>query len=529
MAERITVLVKRTQYGESAAGIADVNGRRWWTLVVICLVVFILTLDNTILNVALPTLAREFGASASTQKWFVEAYVLVFAGLLLTGGALSDRFGLRRMLAIGLAIFGAASLLASFASSATLLLAGRALMGVGGALLYPGTLAVIKHTFPAHERPRAIAFWGATAGVGAAAGPVIGGWLLETFWWGAVFLVNLPVVLLVAGAGWWLLPRDKPNRSVPLDLVGTALSVAGVGGLVFAIIEAPIWGWASAAFWGLLLSAGLLLALFVWWELRTTHPLLDVRLFGNPRFSAASQAVILTYFAIAGTSFALPQYLQFVLGYGPLEAGIRTVPLALAALVSGFVAAMLIARFGTKWVIVGGLAIAASGFLLLSTLSATSGYSVLLLAQVLLGIGAMTAGTAATDSVLGAVPRDKAGSAAAVNETGIELGNALGIAGLGTVLTASYTSAMRTATDLPADLRDTAAESISTAMRLAETQGGAVGEVLAQQARAAFAGAMDQTALIGALIIGIGLLVAVFVLPAHAPTSGAAAEGAATS
>jgi EmrB/QacA subfamily drug resistance transporter len=507
----------------------DAYPQRWWILLVIALPIFVIALDNTILNVALPTLAQVFNASASEQKWMIEAYILVFAGLLLTGGTLSDRYGARPLLLIGLAIFGAASLAAAFASSTLMLILSRAVMGLGGALLYPGTLAIIKQIFPADERPRAVAIWTATASIGAAAGPVIGGLLLELFWWGAIFLVNLPVALLTAVAGWRMIPDTQARREVAIDWAGTLLSIGGVGALVFGIIESPSWGWSSPTTLLTLLSAVLLLAGFVWWQLRAPAPMLDVQLFRNPRFSAASQAIIATYFSIAGAAFALAQYLQFVRGYGPFEAGLRTAPLALAVLVAALVAAPLIARLGSTWVLVGGLGTVVMGFLTLSQTSADSTYTAIMVAQILLGLGAGVTATAAFDSVLSAVPAAQAGSASAVNETGIELGNALGIAGLGTMLTASYTRSLLAAEGLPEQARAAAAESISAAVRMAEELGGPDGAALLEQARVAFSTAMDETALFGAAVVALSGLVAFVALPRRARPAASAEHHSITS
>jgi len=515
--------------------------RRWLILGAIVLTVFVLALDNTILNVALPTLATELDASASDLKWFVEAYVLVFAGLLLTGGALADRYGHRRLLLLGLGVFGAASLVSALADSASGLIAGRALMGVGGAMLFPATLAIIKHVFPDHERPRAVGLWIATAGVGAAAGPLLGGWLVEHVAWGAIFLINLPVVAITGVAAWILIPVNLPRRITPPDLVGTILSIAGITALVFAIIEAPERGWTSAAFLMTLSSAVALIAAFAVWELRIAHPMVDFRLFRNPSFSIASGSTVLNYFAIAGTSFALAQYLQFVQGYGPFDAGVRTLPLAIAVLATGVAGPSIIGPVGPKPVVVAGLALAAAGFTLLSTAGADAAYETIAASLSLLGVGVGFSGTAASDLVLASVPKDRAGAASAVNETAIELGNAFGVAVLGTVLTAEYTRGLNAAADVPPAARATASESITAAVRLAAELGGPEGAMVLAQARESFAAAMDTTALIGAVIVAVGALLAAAFLPGrrastppaapssqrfHAPSATATAESA---
>src|SRR4051794_5006319 len=298
--------------------------RRWAALAVLCLSLVTISLDNTILNVALPTLERELHAGASQLQWIVDAYMLVFAGLLLTAGALGDRFGRRRALTFGLATFGIGSLLAALAPGAGELIAARALMGVGGAFIMPSTLSILTVIFPPAERGKAIGIWAGVAGIGIAIGPVAGGWLLEHFDWGAVFLVNLPVVVTALVAGRFLLPESSDPAAPALDPRGFALSTVGLISLVWAIIEAPSRGWTDAGILGAFGLAVVTLAAFVAWELRAPSPMLDVRLFRNPRFSASSVAISLAFFALFGVIFFLTQYMQGVLGYDALEAGIRT-------------------------------------------------------------------------------------------------------------------------------------------------------------------------------------------------------------
>jgi EmrB/QacA subfamily drug resistance transporter len=488
---------------------AEGHPRRWLILVVVGLIVFILSADNTILNVAVPTLGRELEASASTVKWFIEAYVLAFCGLMLTGGALADRFGVRVMVPLGLAIFGSFTLVAGTADSSATLIVGRAGMGVGAAMMFPATLSVLKQIFSDLERPRAIAFWSAAAVFGALLGPLLGGWMLAHFQWGVLFLYKLPIVLVTGVLSLVLIPR-LPTRAVALDLVGSLLSVAGVTGLVLAIIEGPKWGLASLEFWVVAVGAVALIAAFIAWERRIAHPMLDVRLFMNPAFSAASLSVVLAYFSIAGLSFSLTQYLQYVKAYTPLEAALRTLPMALAALAGNALGAPIIARFGTRWTIVIGLGASALSFLLFATVGPSSGDALIVIAGALLGLGAGMSGTAAFTSVLQSVPADKAGSASAVNETGIEFGNALGLAVLGTVLSTGYT---RLLLEGPVEISAKDADNVVATLSLAERTGGADGAALAASARAAFSASMDTTALIGAVVVMVGALVAWRFLP----------------
>ena len=483
--------------------------RRWWILVVVALIVFILTADNTILNIAIPTLGQALKADASTVKWFIEAYVLVFCGLMLTGGSLADRFGVRVMIPVGLAIYGVFTVVAGMTGDRGLLIVGRAGMGLGAAMMFPATLSVLKQIFSDAERPRAIAFWSGAAILGAMFGPLLGGWMIEHFPWNALFLYKIPIVLIAGVLGWILIPR-LPTRVVPLDLLGSLLSVAGVTSLVFAIIEGPKLGLASLEFWLLILTAVGLIAAFIVWERRVAHPMLDVTLFKNPAFSAASLSVVLGYFAISGLAFSLPQYLQYVSGYTPLQAALRTLPFAVAALVGNVIGEPVIAWIGTRWTIVAGLLITAASFLLFATVSSSTGDLTIIVAGSLLGFGAGLSGTASFTSVLQSVSADKAGSASAVNETGIEFGNALGLAVLGTVLSSGFT---RILLESPLKVSAKVADNIVVTLGEAQRLGGADGQALKLAAQTAFSGSMDNMAVIGTVVVVSGALIAWIFLP----------------
>jgi EmrB/QacA subfamily drug resistance transporter len=482
---------------------------RWWILVVVALIVFILTADNTILNIAIPTLGQALKASASTVKWFIEAYVLVFCGLMLTGGSLADRFGVRVMIPVGLTIYGVSTVVAGLAGDSNLLIVGRAGMGIGAAMMFPATLSVLKQIFSDAERPRAIAFWSGAAILGALFGPLLGGWMIEHFPWNALFLYKIPIVLITGILGWVLIPR-LPTRAVPLDLLGSLLSVAGVTGLVFAIIEGPKWGLLSLEFWLMTLAAVGLIVAFVVWERRVAHPMLDVTLFKNPAFSAASLSVVLGYFAISGLAFSLPQYLQYISGYTPLQAALRTLPLAVAALVGNVLGEPVIAWLGTRWTIIAGLLITAVSFVLFATVGPGTGDLLIIVAGSLLGFGAGISGTASFTSVLQSVSSDKAGSASAVNETGIELGNALGLAVLGTVLSSGFT---RILLGSPLNVSARVADNIVATLEEVQRIGGVDGTALKLAAQTAFSGSMDNMSLIGAIVVVGGALIAWKFLP----------------
>ena len=306
-----------------------VHARRWKTLAVLALSLVIIGLDNTILNVALPTLQKEFDASSSTLQWMVDSYLLVFAGLLLVFGTLGDRFGRKLALQAGVTVFGLASLGALIADTANEVILIRALMGVGAALIMPATLSIIANVFPPEERGKAIGIWAALAAIGIGLGPLAGGLLIEWFDWSAVFLVNVPVALVAVLLGLWLVPESRDPKPGSFDVAGAALSTAGFSVLVYAVIEAPERGWSSGLILGLLAGAIALLAAFVWWERRAAQPMLDLGFFRNARFSVGTLAVSVAFFSLLGGIFALTQYLQFAHGYSAIEAGAVMTPLAL--------------------------------------------------------------------------------------------------------------------------------------------------------------------------------------------------------
>ncbi|WP_433331569.1 MFS transporter [Spirillospora sp. CA-294931] len=420
--------------------------RRWGILAVLCLSLFVVVVDNTILHVAVPSLLTELDASTSDVQWAIDAYSLVFAGLLLTAGSLGDRYGRRRAMILGFGVFGAASLLAAFAADPGQLIAARALMGVGGAFLMPGTLSIMAQVFAPEERTKAFAIWGTTSVVGVAAGPTLGGFLLEHFWWGSVFLVNVPVTLAALAGLILLVPESRGPRRRP-DVLGAILSTLGVSALVWAVISGPGHGWTGIRTIGGLLVAAAALAAFAWWQHAGRDPMLDLRLLTRPEFTGAAVMIALFSFAMAGTLFALTQLLQFVLGYGPLKAGLALLPLAGAAALGNGTGAALDARLGSRNALVIGFLTVAAGFALIGfTLDPGDGYGSIVTGLVVLGFGAGLGSPPAYGTLMNAVPSEEAGVASAVNDAGQELGNAFGVAVLGSVISAAY------ARNLPADL-----------------------------------------------------------------------------
>ncbi|MFD7503807.1 MFS transporter [Streptomyces sp. NPDC059850] len=413
--------------------------QRWLILAVICLAQLTVLLDNTILNVAVPSLSREMDATTADIQWMINAYSLVQSGLLLSAGSAADRYGRKKMLIAGLALFGVGSLIASVAQDAGQLIAARAGMGIGGALLMTTTLAVVVQIFDDAERTKAIGVWGAVSSLGFAAGPLIGGSLLEHFWWGSIFLINLPVALLGIVAVVWLVPESKNPTGDRPDLLGALLSTVGMTGVVFAIISGPEHGWTStrvllSAFVGVAVLAG-----FALWERHIPYPMLDMHFFRNRSFVGAITGGILVAFGMGGSLFLLTQHLQFVLGYDALDAGLRTAPLALVIVALNLtgVGARLLPKLGTPLTIVTGMGMLALGLALIAVLG-VDGYGGMLLGLVVMGSGIAFAMPAMANAVMSAIPPEKAGVGAGVNGTLTECGNGLGVAVLGAVLNSRF-------------------------------------------------------------------------------------------
>ena len=497
--------------------------RRWWTLAVLCLSLVVIGVDNTILNVALPTLVKDLQASTSQLQWIVDGYTLVFAGLLLTAGSLGDRFGRKGALSIGLVIFGSGSVLSAMAGSPAQLILTRCVMGIGAALIMPATLSIVTNVFtvPA-ERARAIAIWAGFSAMGIAIGPLAGGYLLEHFYWGSVFLVNVPIVLAALVSGWYLVPNSKDPSAPRLDPVGAVLSIVGLTALVWSIIEAPSKGWGSTPVVAGLALAAVVLGGFAAWERHSDHPMLNVEFFKNPRFTAASQAVTLVFFALFGSLFVVTQYLQTVLGYSALAAGVRIIPFAVVMMVLAPQSAKVAERVGTKLVVFGGLLAVAAGLLVLLSATAHSGYGPVFVSFVVMATGMAFTMAPATESIMGSLPRDKAGVGSAVNDTTRQVGGALGVAIIGSVFSSVYASHIGTdvaALHLPAPASSAANSSVGGALEVAARIGGPTGQSLADGAREAFVAGMHHGVVVGALVAIVGAFVALAFLPARAPES----------
>ncbi len=470
--------------------------QRWLILGVICLAQLTVLLDNTVLNVAIPSLTRELGAATSDIQWMINAYSLVQSGLLLTAGSAADRYGLKKMLVAGLVLFGVGSLVAGLADSTAQLIAARAGMGVGGALLMTTTLAVAMQIFAPEEQPKAIGIWAAVNSLGFATGPLIGGFMLNHFWWGAIFLINLPVAALGLVAVVALVPESKNPQGDRPDLLGALLSTIGMASLVFAIISGPEHGWTSGRVLVTATVAVVVLAAFGYWESRIPYPMLDMHFFRNRRFTGAVAGAVLITFGMGGSLFLLTQHMQFVLGYGPLEAGLRTAPLALVIVALNFtgVSAKWSTRLGTPVSIGLGMTVMAAGLVSIATVS-SGGYAGTLLGLLLIGAGTAIASPAMAHAIMSAIPPEKAGVGAGINGTVAEFGQGLGVAVLGAVLNSRFAALIPVAaSSLPAALAS--AGSAEEKARITD----------------AFASGLESSQLVGAVAVLLGGVVAAALL-----------------
>jgi EmrB/QacA subfamily drug resistance transporter len=495
-----------------------IHSRRWATLGVLCLSLLVVVVDGSIVNVAMPTLVRSLHASTTSLQWVADAYTLAMAGLLLSLGSLGDRIGRQRTLAGGLAVFGVGSVLAGMSATAAELIASRVIMGVGAAAIMPATLSILTNVFTdAGERAKAIAIWSAVTGLGVAIGPTLGGWLLEHFGWGSIFFVNIPIVVVALVAGRVLVPASRDEHPKALDPVGALLSLVGVVALVYAVIEAPVNGWLSPATLAVATAGLAILAVWVRYELRSSHPMVDLRIFRNARFSAASFAVTMIFLALFGWLFLFTQQLQFVLGYDTLAAGIRALPFALAVGVTAQPAVKLAARFGNRIVVAVGLALMAGGLAIMATSTVHTTFMPLLVASVVIAAGMGLAMAPATDSIMGALPREQAGVGSAVNDTTRSLGGALGVAVIGSVASSTFAGRMHPLlTHVPAQYAAQAKASLGAALAVAQHAPAGAGRALSAAARQAFITGSDHALLVAVAAVALGALVAAVYLPSRA-------------
>ena len=493
--------------------------RAWAVLAVLTLAVTLLAIDSTVLALAIPSLSADLGPTASQLLWIGDIYSFTLAGLLVTMGNVADRIGRRRLLLIGTLGFGTASIMAAFAPSAGALIAARALLGIGGATIMPSTLSLIRNIFPdARHRTTAIAIWSAGSSGGTALGPLVGGVLLEHFWWGSVFLINVPVMAAVIIAGLWLLPESRNDQSGPIDLVSAMQSVLAIVPIVYAVKSFAHDGLTVIA--TVTLLAGLIAGrLFVRRQRTLATPLIDVELFKRPAFTWAIIATVLAIFSLAGLLYFFSQYLQLVRGYSTLRAGLTEMPTSLASIGVAVVVAAVVRRLGNGRALGSGLLVAAVGLVVVALGESYGGIMVIGVGLLIIGIGTGLAFTVSTDAVLGSVPADRAGAASAISETGFELGVALGIAVLGTIQDVGYRLLLGSApSGLPGRVADAAEQSLATLAGVIDPSDPGQAELM-DQAREAFTLAMQTTAVIAAVILlGAGVMAARHV-PATSETS----------
>ncbi|MGP4009694.1 DHA2 family efflux MFS transporter permease subunit [Streptomyces sp. 4N124] len=528
--------------------------RRWWALLVLCLSLLMIVMANTALTVAAPSMTQDLGLTSTDLQWVIDGYTVPYAALMLLFAAIGDKYSRRGALVLGLVLFGGGAIGGSLVDGAAGVIAARAVMGVGAALIMPATLSLLAATFPRVERTKAITLWAGTAGIGIAAGPLIAGMLLESFSWQSTFLINVPVIALAIVGTFALVPPSKATHAPRIDYVGGLLSVVWIAALVFTLIEAPH-GWDAKALTGTVVTVVGLVA-FVLWELHHPHPLLDPRRFANRAFTGANIAVVLFLLAVFGAFYYLTQHLQFVLRYDALETGIRMLPLAGAVFAGSALTGYLTPRIGMKATIVAGMLGGTTSLALLTQVDKSSSYGDFVAPLVALGLAIGLALSPCTDAIMGAFPEEELGVGSAVNDTSQELGGAIGIAIIGSLLSTSYSSNLSDATagsKLPADALSQAQDSVAAGYGVAEGIGDQARQLTEQAARAtdpqqaaqlheqagqltngahqmadavgsSFADAVAHTSLVGAAILGVGAVTVAFLLPGKGRAAGTAAE-----
>ncbi|WP_107069592.1 MULTISPECIES: MFS transporter [unclassified Streptomyces] len=491
-------------------GAVSGGANRWVVLAVLCVSLVLVALDATILHVAVPSVTEDLRPGPIELLWIVDAYPLVCASLLILFGTLGDRVGRRRVLLLGYGLFGAASATAALADSAQVLILARALLGIGGAMIMPATLSILRQVFPdRRERALAIGIWTAVAAIGAASGPVLGGFLIEHFWWGSVFLINIPLMALILPLGRWLLPESRGSADGPWDVLGALMAAAGVLGSVLGIkrIGAERHLLDAGALVPLLLGAALLV-LFVRRQKRRDHPLIDMRMFSRAAFSTSVACIVLAMLALVGLELIAVQYLQLVLHLSPLETGLRLLPLTFAAMAAGATGSYTLARVGPRTMVSLGFVLTALAVLLLTLMGQQDRPVLLTAGFVLLGFGLQTTLFAAYESMLSEAPAETAGGAASIGETSYQLGAGIGIALLGSVMNAAYRPGLVSVPGVSAADSAGAANSLGEAYQIAAGLGGPAGESLYAAARHAFVHGLHVTLLVSAGLLFAGAVMA---------------------
>ncbi|MGA5452723.1 MFS transporter [Streptomyces umbrinus] len=485
--------------------------RRWQILAILCLSLVLIGLDTLILNLALPSIQKDLDASSSQLQWTVDSYALAFGGLLLMAGGLSDRFGRKKLLAIGLAAFAVTSLGAAFASSPEMLITFRATMGISAALMMPATLAIIKDVFPPEEQGKAIGIWSGAAAVGVPLGPVVSGLLLEHFWWGSMFLINVPLAAIALIGGFKLIPESKAEGHPGLDLVGALLSVAGLVAIVYGLVEAPHNGWGDIVTLGSLFAGVALMVGFILWEKRTEHPMLEVGLFLNARYGGGTLAIACTSFGLYSGLYLLTQYLQSVLELDPLGAGLRMLAIG-TMMVGAPLSPKLVERTGLRATVVIGLVLCAAGLGVLAGLQVDDEAQALW-GLAVFGLGMGIALPAAVDAILAVSAARQAGAGSAVADVGMQVGGALGIAVSGSVIATLYRNDLPQAAQVPGEAGEAVRESLAGATAVAQQMGGAAGERVLSAAQQSFVHGFTGTLMVAVGVAVVGAVVSAFILP----------------
>lgn len=502
--------------------LGEPDPRRWLGLAVMCFTVLLISLDATVLNVALPTLVEDLHPSESGLQWIADSFVLTQAVLLLMCGALGDRVGRRLMFLVGVAVFGTGSAVCTLAPSAGVLIAGRVVTGVGAALLMPATLSLIAATFPAWERPRAIGIWAGMSGIGTAAGPLLGGWLLQHFWWGSVFIINLPIAVVAFAGGILFVGESRSDEKPPIDPVGVALSALGLAAITYALIIAPDRGWVSATVLGSLGAGVALLAAFLVWDGHRDQPLVDFGLFKNPTFSTGLAAVTAAFFSMFGVSFLLSQYIQFVQQADVFAVGLRFVPNALGTLIGSNSATRLANRFGVRAVIVAGMTLIASALAIYSTLGVTRNAVPILVAFFLVGLGIGLIIAPASNAVIGSLPPDKVGVGSGLRSTVQLLAGSFAVAIIGNIATSRYRSQLGHTlrgplAQLPSAARGAITNQIGDATTTAQHLPAAVAAKVTSAADNAFVSGLRLAATVDLVIMVVALAAVARYIPSSKP------------
>ncbi|WP_330326647.1 MFS transporter [Streptomyces pseudovenezuelae] len=517
--------------------------RRWWALLVLCLSLLITVMANTSLIVAAPDMTTDLGLSSSDLQWVVDSYTVPYAALMLVLGAIGDKYSRRGALVLGLLVFAGGSVMGSTVDETPLVIVARAIMGVGAAVVMPATLSLVVATFPRSERAKAITAWAATSGVAVAVGPLVSGWLLEDHAWGSTFLINVPIALVAVFGALALVPPSKAEGMGRIDYVGGLLSIVSVGSLIYAAIEGPHAGWGVGPVTAAVV-AGVGLVAFVAWELRHPHPMLNVRMFALRPFTGSMLAVMFFFFGMFAVIYYATQFLQFVLGYGALDTGVRLLPLGGAVFLGSALTGLLTPKLGVRVMVVTGMTVGTAGMFLLTQIDKGSTYGDFLAPLMMLGLALGLSISPATDTIMGSFPESELGVGGGVNDTALELGGALGIAVLGSLLGTAYRDELTdlVGNRLPAEAMETAKDSVGAGLAVAQrvAQDPFAGPQQAQAAvdavHQAFAHGVAQTSLIGGIVMAAGTLIILAVLPGRRgfakkdaePGAGTAANEAAT-